>query len=66
MGGQRRYISLGRMIVLILIGVAIAVIVYTVDLLLDHRVNTGIAIAVIVASVLSVLWNASILGRKSR
>ena len=57
---------MGRMIGLILIGVAIAVIVYTVDLLLDHRVNTGIAIAVIVASVLSVLWNASILGRKSR
>lgn len=57
---------MGRLIGLILIGVAIAVIIYTVDLLLDHRVNTGIAIAVIVASVLSVLWNASILGRKSR
>lgn len=62
---SRRPFSLNGLLILFLIAVGIGVIVYTIFLLLDHRVNTGIAIAVIAAGIISVIWNAS-RGRRHR
>ena len=57
---------MGKMLLLFLIAVGLAIIGYTINLLLNDSVDTTIAIAVIVANSIVVIWDASILTKRYR
>ena len=57
--------SWGLVINVLLVGVGLAIIGYTADLLIKNKISTYAAIAVIVVDSLSVIWNISVLRKRS-
>lgn len=55
---------MGKGAALFLVVVGIILIIYTIDLLVEHRTDTWIALLVLIANIISVIWNLGVFAKR--
>jgi divalent metal cation (Fe/Co/Zn/Cd) transporter len=61
---RKGIVSMGKGAALFLVVVGIILIIYTIDLLVEHRTDTWIALLVLIANIISVIWNLGVFAKR--